>query len=99
MLLDVRSRRDDAGLFSGTATLQQARPLQLACRWSQQSRYWFVTMLLIRELPAGQDLLLVTTFEPIPLYKVLERQGFAHGTKQVGPEEWHIRFSRTSAGA
>jgi uncharacterized protein (DUF2249 family) len=56
-------------------------------------------MLLIRELPAGQDLLLVTTFEPIPLYKVLERQGFAHGTKQVGPEEWHIRFSRTSARA
>jgi tRNA 2-thiouridine synthesizing protein A len=56
-------------------------------------------MAAIRGLPTEQDLMLVSTFEPIPLYTVLERQGFAHVTRQLGPEEWHIRFSRTSARA
>ncbi len=54
-------------------------------------------MATVRGLPAGQDLVLVAPFEPIPLYAVLERQGFAHATQQVGPEEWQIRFSRAQA--
>jgi uncharacterized protein (DUF2249 family) len=56
-------------------------------------------MATVRGLPAGHDLVLVTTFEPIPLHTALARQGLAQLTKQHGPEEWHTRFSRIQASA
>lgn len=46
------------------------------------------------ELEPGQDLLLINTFEPLPLYKVMEKRGFGHESRQRGPGEWEIRFSR-----
>jgi uncharacterized protein (DUF2249 family) len=51
-------------------------------------------MATVRTVPADQDLLLITTFEPIPLYEVLKRQGWTHTTTRPGPDEWHSRFSR-----
>jgi len=42
----------------------------------------------------GQDetLLLINSFEPVPLYDVLEQRGYVHETTQVADDEWHIRI-------
>lgn len=44
------------------------------------------------DLDPGETLLLVNSFEPVPLYAVLERRGFAHETTQVADDEWHVRI-------
>jgi tRNA 2-thiouridine synthesizing protein A len=53
-------------------------------------------MAAIKALAADEELLVINTFDPVPLYKVLGRQGFTHATTQVGPDEWHARFRRTA---
>jgi tRNA 2-thiouridine synthesizing protein A len=50
----------------------------------------------INALHPDHDLILINTFEPVPLYTVLGRQGFTHTTTRVGPEEWHVRFRRAA---
>lgn len=47
-----------------------------------------------RHTGAGQILRLLNTFEPLPLYQVLGRKGFAHWAEELGPEEWSISFYR-----
>ena len=42
----------------------------------------------------GETLVIVAPFEPVPLYTVLEAQGFAHETEQVAANEWVVCFSR-----
>lgn len=41
-------------------------------------------------LQPGEWLLLISSFEPKPLYDVLEQQGFETDTVRVDEEEWHI---------
>jgi uncharacterized protein (DUF2249 family) len=41
--------------------------------------------------PAG-TLLLINSFEPVPLYDVLDRRGFVHETTQVDEAEWHVEI-------
>jgi tRNA 2-thiouridine synthesizing protein A len=53
-------------------------------------------MAAIKTLAVDEELLVINTFEPIPLYTVLGRQGFAHAGTQVGPDEWHVRFRRAA---
>ncbi len=43
--------------------------------------------------PAGQ-LVLTAPFEPVPLYAVLQGQGFTHQTEQRAPGEWVVTFTR-----
>lgn len=38
-------------------------------------------------------LVLVNSFEPVPLYNVLEQRGFAHETEQVAEDEWRISIT------
>jgi len=38
----------------------------------------------------GETLLLVNSFEPEPLYDVLEDRGFAYETEQAAPDEWRV---------
>jgi len=42
----------------------------------------------------GDDerMLLVNSFEPVPLYDVLDERGFAHETSQIGDDEWHVEI-------
>jgi uncharacterized protein (DUF2249 family) len=47
----------------------------------------------LEALPPGETLRLVNSFEPEPLYEVLERRGFTHETEQVAEEEWHVSIS------
>lgn len=47
-----------------------------------------------QDTPVGKGLHIVQTFEPLPLYKVLERMGFEHHTERVSDEEYHVYFYR-----
>ncbi|WP_117595377.1 MULTISPECIES: DUF2249 domain-containing protein [Haloprofundus] len=46
-------------------------------------------------LDDDETLLLVNSFEPKPLYVVLKNKGFDYESNQIGPEEWHVRITRT----
>jgi uncharacterized protein (DUF2249 family) len=50
----------------------------------------------VESLKSDQALLLVNSFEPVPLYRVLEKRGFSHQTSEISPGEWHVVFRRTS---
>lgn len=51
-------------------------------------------MTALQELPADGTLLLINSFEPKPLYPVLERKGFDHETTRVADDEWHVEITR-----
>lgn len=44
----------------------------------------------------GGALRLRALFEPVPLYRVLARQGFDHWTEQLGPDDWSVWFYAAS---
>ena len=48
------------------------------------------------ELPAGQGLEIIQSFEPIPLYDVMEGLGFERHTEQTGDAEFHAYFFRAA---
>ncbi|MDQ4075471.1 MAG: DUF2249 domain-containing protein [Chloroflexota bacterium] len=47
-----------------------------------------------RAVPVGQQWVLVNTFDPLPLYALLGKQGFEGWATQHGPEEWAVHFFR-----
>ena len=47
------------------------------------------------QLPAGNGLEIVQSFDPIPLYEVMEGLGYEHFTEQKGDAEFHAYFYRT----
>lgn len=44
------------------------------------------------DLGEDESLLLVNSFEPEPLYNVLENRGFEYETENPEPEVWHVRI-------
>jgi hypothetical protein len=46
------------------------------------------------QLPAGEGLTIVQSFDPIPLYEVMEDLGFEHYTEQKGEAEFNAYFYR-----
>ena len=48
------------------------------------------------QLPAGNGLEIIQSFEPIPLYEVMEGLGYEHFTEQKGAAEFHAYFYRRS---
>jgi len=42
----------------------------------------------------GESLLLLVPFEPMPLFKVMERQGFTNSRKQTSAGHWEVCFTR-----
>ena len=46
------------------------------------------------QLPAGQGMEIVQSFEPIPLYEVMEGIGYERHTEQTGDAEFHAYFYR-----
>lgn len=46
-------------------------------------------------LPLGGALELTAPFEPVPLYAVMRRRGFAWSTEARGPAEWVVTFRDT----
>jgi uncharacterized protein (DUF2249 family) len=53
-------------------------------------------MAAVDALAPRQSLLLVNTFEPNPLFRVMDSRGFAHACKRVSDNEYHIVFSPKS---
>ena len=51
-------------------------------------------MAALDDLDAGESLLLVNSFEPEPLYDVLERRGFTHETSTPEADVWHVEITR-----
>ncbi len=46
------------------------------------------------QLPAGNGLEIIQSFEPIPLYEVMEGLGYEHYTEQRSDNEYHAYFYR-----
>lgn len=44
----------------------------------------------LTDLDDGETLLLINSFEPVPLYDILEDRGFAYESTQVEDDEWRI---------
>ncbi len=51
-------------------------------------------MSAVDSLQPGQEFLLVNSFEPVPLYRVMDKRGFTHQTSEISEDEWHIVFRR-----
>lgn len=47
------------------------------------------------ELGEGEGLEVIQTFDPLPLYEVMEDLGYEHHTEQTGEAEYHAYFYRT----
>jgi alkylhydroperoxidase/carboxymuconolactone decarboxylase family protein YurZ len=45
-------------------------------------------------LPTGEGMEIVQTFEPIPLYEVMEMLGYEHHTEKTSDNEYHAYFYR-----
>ncbi len=43
-------------------------------------------------VPAGGALRLRAIFEPVPLYAVMEKHGFAHYTERLADDDWQVWF-------
>ncbi|MBV0900549.1 DUF2249 domain-containing protein [Haloarcula salina] len=41
-------------------------------------------------IEGDERLRLVNSFEPVPLYGVLEERGFSYEAEQIADEEWHV---------
>lgn len=49
-------------------------------------------MAALKELDTDESLLLINSFEPEPLYEVLEQRGFDFETSNPEPDLWHIKI-------
>ncbi|WP_435101379.1 DUF2249 domain-containing protein [Halarchaeum sp. P4] len=51
-------------------------------------------MSALDDLPDDGRLRLVNSFEPVPLYEVLQDRGYTYETDQVDDDEWHVYIER-----
>jgi uncharacterized protein (DUF2249 family) len=56
-------------------------------------------MAAVDGLPPDGVLILRAPFEPVPLYRVLGRCGFAHWAERLAADDWSVWFYRTAEGA
>lgn len=50
-------------------------------------------MSALQTLDSNETMLLVHSFEPVPLYDSLSQQGFDHETTQISEDEWHVEIT------
>lgn len=63
------------------------RPMQ-----AQGQEPFSVIMKSALKIEQGHAFRLINTFEPVPLYDVLAKQGFVHWTSELEPDHWEILF-------
>lgn len=51
-------------------------------------------MAALEKLSGDESLLLINSFEPEPLYDVLEDRGYEYETANPSPEEWQVEIRR-----
>jgi uncharacterized protein (DUF2249 family) len=56
-------------------------------------------MAAVDGLPPDGLLIVRAPFEPMPLYRVLGRRGFAHWTERLAADDWSVWFYRAADGA
>ena len=49
-------------------------------------------MAALEQLNPEESLLLINSFEPEPLYSVLEQRGFTYESARIEDDEWHVRI-------
>jgi uncharacterized protein (DUF2249 family) len=54
-------------------------------------------MAAVKTLGLAEALVVRAPFEPVPLYDVLGRRGFAHWAEQCAPDEWSVWFHRRAS--
>jgi uncharacterized protein (DUF2249 family) len=83
------------------ADLPEARRMHLDVREEiRAGREPFIRiMAAIKVLGPDQVLVLRAPFEPLPLYEVLGRRGFAHWTERAVPGDWSVWFFRDAGPA
>ena len=47
----------------------------------------------LNRLDPDGTLVLVNSFEPVPLYDVLADRGFDHETERIDDDEWHVTIT------
>jgi uncharacterized protein (DUF2249 family) len=50
----------------------------------------------LEDLGSTETLLLINSFEPVPLYDVLSSRGFDHETTEVSDDEYHVHIRNAS---
>lgn len=50
-------------------------------------------MSALDSIPEGGTLVLINSFEPIPLYAVLEQRGYAYETSRAADDEWRVTIT------
>ena len=45
-------------------------------------------------LSANEELLVIAPFEPVPLFRIMEKHGFQHSTRPAESGDWEVRFTR-----
>jgi uncharacterized protein (DUF2249 family) len=53
-------------------------------------------MAAVDQLQPGETLLLIVSFEPLPLYRVMAQNGFAHWTERMTDGDWQVYFRRNA---
>jgi uncharacterized protein (DUF2249 family) len=56
-------------------------------------------MKTVAALQPGEGLRLIATFEPVPLFKVLGAQGFAHEARPIDGGDWEVLFTPAATPA
>ncbi len=51
-------------------------------------------MAAVSQLEPGDTLLLINSFEPLPLYRVMEQNGFTHLAERTADGDWKVYFRR-----
>lgn len=51
-------------------------------------------MAALERVGEDETLVLINSFEPTPLFEVLEQRGFTHETTEKKENEWHVTISR-----
>ncbi|WP_302080753.1 DUF2249 domain-containing protein [Salinibaculum rarum] len=51
-------------------------------------------MTALEDLSADEALLLINSFEPEPLYAVIDERGFEHETANPASDEWHVKITQ-----
>ncbi len=51
-------------------------------------------MAAVSRLEPGETLLLINSFEPLPLYRVMDQNGFSHWAEQTVEGDWKVYFRR-----
>lgn len=51
-------------------------------------------MAAVIQLQPDETLLLINSFEPLPLYRVMVRNGFTHWAEQTADGDWKVYFRR-----